>query len=64
MEFQILQIGIPIWWVFNSWILKKGFRPEYLESEMESEFRFWLGSQKLEPKIGIPNLGDVYAPDK
>jgi hypothetical protein len=33
----------------------KTFRPEYLESEMESEFRFQWGSQKLEPKIRIPN---------
>ncbi len=27
-----------------------------MESKMESVFRFQWGSQKLEPKIGIPNL--------
>ncbi len=27
----------------------------------ESEFRFQWGSQKLEPEIGIPNLGYVVA---
>ena len=35
---------------------KKKSRPEYSESETELEFRFWWGSLKLEPKIGIPNL--------
>ncbi len=36
---------------------KKKIRPESLESKMESEFRLQSGSQKLEPKIGIFNLG-------
>ncbi len=31
------------------------FRPESLESNMESEFRLRWGSHKSEPKIGIPN---------
>jgi hypothetical protein len=30
-------------------------RLESSESKMESDFRFGWGSQKLEPKIGIPN---------
>ncbi len=34
----------------------KKFWPEYPESETESKFCFQWGSQKLEPKIGIPNL--------
>jgi hypothetical protein len=47
-------IGIPFSWFFNSGIHKKN-RPESLESKMELEFHFRWGSQKLEPKIGIPN---------
>ncbi len=34
---------------------QKKFRLEYPESEAEPEFGFQLGSQKLEPKIGISN---------
>jgi hypothetical protein len=34
---------------------KKKIPPESLESKTESEFCLQLGSQKLEPKIGIPN---------
>ncbi len=48
-------IGIPISWFFNSGIWLKIFRPESSESETDPEFRFWWGSQKSEPKIGIPN---------
>ncbi len=47
-------IGIPISWFFNSGIQNK-FWPESLESKTESEFRLRGGSQKSEPKIGIPN---------
>ncbi len=35
---------------------QKKIRTEYLESETESEFHYQWGSQKSEPKIGIPNL--------
>ncbi len=35
---------------------KTGRNPEYPESKTESEFCFRWGSQKLEPKIRIPNL--------
>ncbi len=48
-------IGIPISWFFNSGIWLKFFRPESSESGTNPEFRFQWGSQKLEPKIGIPN---------
>ncbi len=34
----------------------KKIQPESSESKTESEFCFRWGSQKLEPKIGIPNL--------
>ncbi len=34
---------------------QKKVRPESSESNMESEFRLQWGSQKPEPKIGIPN---------
>jgi hypothetical protein len=37
----------------------KKFWPEYPESETESEFCFRWGSQKSEPKIGIPNQGNT-----
>jgi hypothetical protein len=36
---------------------KKKIRSESLESKTELEFRLQWGSQKSEPKIGIPNLG-------
>ncbi len=40
---------------------QKEIRPESLESNTESEFRLQWGSQKSEPKIGIPNQGnDVF----
>jgi hypothetical protein len=41
---------------FQQQYSQKKIRPEYPESEMESESRLQWGSQKLEPKIGIPNL--------
>jgi hypothetical protein len=34
---------------------QKKIQPESLESNMESESRLQWGSQKSEPKIGIPN---------
>ncbi len=37
--------------------LRKFFGPESLESKTESKFCFQWGSQKLEPKIWIPNQG-------
>ncbi len=37
----------------------KKIRPESLESKTELEFRFRWGSQKSEPKIGIPNQAPV-----
>ncbi len=49
-------IGIPISRFFNSGIWLKFFRPKSLESETDPELRFRWGSQKSEPKIGIPNL--------
>ncbi len=36
---------------------QRKFRPESSESNTELEFRLQWGSQKLEPKIGIPNQG-------
>ncbi len=60
--FQILQIGILIWWVFNSRILKKKIKPEYPKSETESKFCFHWGSQKLEPTIRICNLVVQFLP--
>jgi hypothetical protein len=36
---------------------QKKKKPESLEPKTESEFRLQWGSQKLEPKIGIPNQG-------
>jgi hypothetical protein len=50
LEFQFLN--------FSTAEFKKKIRPESLESKTESEFRFRWGSQKSEPKIGIPNLDD------
>ncbi len=47
-------IGIPIC-NFSTAEFKKKIRPESPESKTESEFRFQWRSQKLEPKIGIPN---------
>ena len=35
--------------------ISKKIRPEYPELETEPEFCFRWGSQKWEPKIGIPN---------
>jgi hypothetical protein len=37
--------------------IQKKIQPESLESKTESEFRLRWVSQKLEPKIGIPNQG-------
>jgi hypothetical protein len=42
--------------IFDSGIRLKIFRLESSESEKDPEFRFRWGSQKSEPKIGIPNL--------
>ncbi len=53
-EFQILESEFRFD-DFSTAEFKNKFRPEYPESKTESEFRFWWGSQKLEPKIGIPN---------
>ncbi len=53
-EFQISESEFQFLDFFNNGIQKK-IRPESLESKAESEFRFQWGSQKLEPKIGIPN---------
>jgi hypothetical protein len=39
------------------------FWPESLEWETELEFRLRWGSQKLEPKIGIPNQVCDYVAD-
>jgi hypothetical protein len=47
-------IGVSISQLFNSGIQKK-IQPESSESISESEFCFQWGSQKSEPKIGIPN---------
>ncbi len=40
---------------FQTSEFQKKIQPESLESKTESEFRFQWGSQKSEPKIGIPN---------
>jgi hypothetical protein len=37
--------------------IQKKIQPESSESNTESEFRLQWGSQKSEPKIGIPNQG-------
>jgi hypothetical protein len=41
--------------IFQQRNSKKKSQPESLELKTESEFRFQWGSQKSEPKIGIPN---------
>ncbi len=52
-------IGIPISRFFNSGIWLNFLWPESSESETDLEFRFWWGSRKSEPKIGIPNQGSL-----
>jgi hypothetical protein len=54
LEFQILESKFRFV-NFSTAEFKNKFQPESLESKMESEFRFRWGSQKSEPKIGIPN---------
>ncbi len=44
--------------------IKKKIQPKYPESETKSEFRFQWGSQKSEPKIGIPNQGSFHTNSK
>jgi hypothetical protein len=39
---------------FSTAEFKKEFRLESLESKTKLEFRFQWGSQKFDPKIGIP----------
>ncbi len=53
-EFQILELGFRFLDFSKAEFIKKIW-PESLESKTESEFRFQWGSQKSEPKIGIPN---------
>jgi hypothetical protein len=55
LEFQILESEYQFL-NFSTAEFEKKIQPESLESKTESEFRFRWGSQKLEPKIGIPNL--------
>jgi hypothetical protein len=43
---------------FSTAEFEKKILPKSSESKTELEFRFRWGSQKTEPKIGIPNLGD------
>jgi hypothetical protein len=54
-EFQILESEFRFLDVSTAEFEKK-IQPESSESKTESEFRFQWGSQKSEPKIGIPNL--------
>jgi hypothetical protein len=55
LEFRISESEF-IFLNFSTAEFEKNFRPESSESNTESEFHFQWGSQKLEPKIGIPNL--------
>ncbi len=58
-EFQILES--EFWFSDSPDIrIQKKIQPESLESKTESEFCLQWGSQKLEPKIGIPNLAQDY----
>ncbi len=54
-KFRILELEFRFL-NFSTAEIEKNIQPESLESKMELEFRFRWGSQKLEPKIGIPNL--------
>ncbi len=58
LEYQILESEFQFDG-FSTAELKKKFQPEYPESKTELEFRFRWGSQKSEPKIGIPNLDNL-----
>ncbi len=67
LEWGVLNCYANFWgnskfWNRNSNLLifqqrnsKEKFQPESLESKTKLEFHFWWGSQKLEPKNGIPN---------
>jgi hypothetical protein len=48
-------IGIPIRWLFNSGILKK-FSNQNLRNRKRIGICLRWGYQKMEPKVGIPNL--------
>ncbi len=56
LEFQILESEFRFL-DFSTAEFDNNFRQKSSESNMESEFHFQWGSQKLEPKIGISNLG-------
>ncbi len=58
LSFLEFRISESEFWFLNFLTaeFEKKIRPESLESKTESEFRFQWGSQKSEPKIGIPNL--------
>ncbi len=60
-EFQILESEFRFSDSPDIGIQKNIFRLESLESKTELEFRLQWGSQKSEPKIGIPNQAALHA---